>query len=113
MTVRNRHRIGDYLMRCDDSGEVHYRSELVKRWDGAWVLPKSWETRQPQEFVKAKKDPYGLTHIRPDEALALPYTGLPITIGESNIPFPTNNAAAHLFDFGIGEMSVGFSFIVR
>ena len=113
MPVRHRHRLGDYLMRDDESGEVRYRSELIKRWDGLWVQRKGYETRQPQEFVRAKKDPYSLRHVRPDELVALPYTGLEVTIGESTVPFPPNNAAAHLFDFGLGQMRVGFSWIVR
>ena len=113
MTIRHRHKVGDYLMRCDDSGEVHYRSELVKRWDGAWVLPKSWETRQPQEFVKSKNDPYVPKETRPETLVARPFTGVSTYIGATSTLTPTDNAAYHLFDVGIGQMIIGLNFVVR
>lgn len=118
MPIRNKHRVGDYLMRDDESGEIRYRSELVKRWDGAWVQRKGWETRQPQEFVTAKRDPYPLRHIRPEQTLALPRVGILATIGDTGIAntdlTPTDNAAAHLFTgLGIGAMAVGLSFTIR
>lgn len=113
MPIRNRIRVDDYLVVDDESGEVRYRSELRKRWDGLLVQRKGWETRQPQEFVQPGNDPTVPTEIRAEEALALPNTTIGVFIGASNVPVPTNNAAAHLFNPGIGSMRVGFSFIVR
>lgn len=60
---RNRHKRGDYLMRDDESGIVHYASDMVRRWDGHFVHHTQNETRNPQEFVVAKPDPKPLKHI--------------------------------------------------
>lgn len=36
---------------CDQSGFKCKRSELVRRWDGYWVLPEFNHPRQPQDFA--------------------------------------------------------------
>ena len=113
MPIRNRHKLGDYLMRDDESGEVRYRSQLKKRWDNVWVQEKGWETRQPQEFVRAGTDPHTPNAIRPEEDVPVPFNALGVFIGGTSVPVPTNNAAAHLFDPGIGQMKIGVSFFVR
>jgi len=113
MPIRKNFVVGDHLVRCDETGVVHYRSEMVRRWDGALVHRSQWEPRQPQEYVRAYTDPRTARVIRPEPPVAVPFTGLEITIGGTNTPFPTTGAAAHLFDLTLGEMAVGFSWIVR
>ena len=41
---------------CDVSGFRARPGELVRRWDGVWVLPEFWEPRHPQDFVRAKAE---------------------------------------------------------
>lgn len=111
MPRRNRFRIGDWLVEDEESGKVYYRSQIKERWDGALVSRKSWETRQPQEFVEALSDPQALTDIRPAETVAVAANVEPIFIGATNIPTPTG-PASHLFRPGIGEMAIGLTFRV-
>lgn len=104
---------GEHLVRDDESGAVYYASEMTKRWDGAVVHKKNDERRHPQEFVRAGTDPQPVTPVRSD----LPYpAALPATfslfVGDTSVPTPSG-AASHLFDVGVGSMSVGGTFVVR
>jgi hypothetical protein len=110
--IRNRHRIGDWLAVDDESGLTDYASNMVKRWDGAFVRLKAYEERHPQEFVRAKSDPRALFDVRPVETLAAAMDVQPAFIGNTNIPTP-DAPASHLFDRGIGDMAIGLTFIVR
>lgn len=111
--MRNRWRVGDHLMVDDDTGFVRYRSQLRKRWDGQWVDAKGFERRQPQEFVQARSDPYAVSDTRIVEAVATACNTIGVYIGATTVRVPTNNAAAHLYDPGVGSMEISCSFIVR
>ena len=113
MPVRNRHRIGDWLVLDDESGRVHYASECRYVWDGSLRHHTQFETRQPQEFVKAKNDPIALTKIRPEPAFKKIDNVVFISVGETGVATKTNGPAAHLFsvelagdDAGIGTMEI-------
>ena len=110
--IRNRHKVGDYLVQDDENGFVYYRSQVTRVWNGTYRRIDQYESRQPQEFVKARKDPKALTVVRPEDTLALPTTAELAEIGESGVSTPTG-PASHLFNPGIGEMRIGFSFIIR
>lgn len=117
MPVRRRHKVGDWLVTDDESGIVNYRSEMVRRWDGLMVRQDQYETRQPQEFVKAKTDPYAVSPIRPDEFTRSVSNTIQYRIGGvgidgvrtlTNIKTPMTGAAAHLFKnhFHIGPTGI-------
>lgn len=106
MPVRNTHRPGDYLMTDDESGYTHYRSEMVERWDGAWVHWSNNETRHPQEFVRARNDPRPLRDIRPDGFASDIDNTFDVEIGETSVKTPIDGPAAHLFRPGIGKMII-------
>ena len=112
MAVRNGWRSGRHLVVDDESGKVLWDDQVRKRWDGALVESSQYETRHPQEFVKAKQDPYPLKDTRPDSATETPANFVGIFVGQTSVPVPTG-PASHLFDPGIGEMIVGTSFYVR
>lgn len=112
MPVRNRHRVGDYLIRDDESGFTIYKSEAVKIWDGTYRHKRMYETRHPQEFVKAKRDPRALDVVRPEPLVDAPVNAVSTLIGSTAVPTPSG-PASHLFDPGIGEMKVGSTFVVR
>jgi len=112
MAIRNRHKVGDHLAVCDESGIVDYASRMVKRWDGAFVRKQAFETRHPQDFIRAKKDPYPLKVTRPEPPVARPFLGVPPTIGKTNIPTPISGPGARLYGDGIGVMQIGTSFVV-
>lgn len=112
MPRRNRWRVGDHLMRDDESGRVHYASDMVRRWDGHFVRRDQYETRQPQEFVRAYKDPVALTNVRPDQDTGKTCNFIGVFVGATAVPVP-RGPAAHLFDPGVGEMEVGCTWVVR
>jgi hypothetical protein len=106
MPIRNSHRVGDHLMVDDESGYTHYASEMVERWDGAFVHHSNNETRHPQEFVKARNDPYPLKDVRPDNFSPVIDNTFEIEVGETTVPTVINGPAAHLFQPGIGKMII-------
>ncbi len=113
MSIRNRHRVGRYLMVDDESGIVIYDDEAVRIWDGTFRHKKMWETRQPQEFIKARKDPRALRHVRPDEAQPLPANSQLVLVGDQGTVETPTGPASHLFDPGIGDMEIELTFTVR
>jgi hypothetical protein len=59
---------GEWRAVCDSCGFEFLASELKLRWDGMRVCDKDWETRHPQEFVRARpeRDPLPWTRPAPD-----------------------------------------------
>lgn len=111
--IRNRHRVGRYLMIDDESGLCRYDDQMVKRWDGAFVRIWQDEYRNPQEFVRALKDPAPLQNVRPMQAIAKGCdTSFSLFVGNTNVPVQPG-PATFLFDVGIGEAEVGCSLVVR
>lgn len=58
---------GDYNIVCDFSGFKIKRSEARKTWDGYLVKKEFWEPRQPQDFVRGKKDNQSVAIARPEQ----------------------------------------------
>lgn len=98
MPIRNQHRVGDWLMLDDESGKVHYRSEMRRIWSGHFRHKSNFETRQPQEFVRAKNDPKALHDVRPEPAFATPDNTISSTVGDSSVSTKLDGPAAHLYD---------------
>jgi hypothetical protein len=57
---------GDWNAICDVCGFKHKASELKARWDGLMTCPRCWETRHPQEFLRAIPDQQKLPWTRPE-----------------------------------------------
>lgn len=99
---------GEHLVRDDLSDVVVYSGELVKTWDGLWIradLADDELYRDPQDFVRAKGDPFPAREpVRAETASsAVDFTNAYIINGV----LQPLGAAAHLFPvFGIGEMIV-------
>ena len=47
---------GDNWVECQVCGMDIYASDIRKRWDGVLVCLDDYETRHPQDFVRARKD---------------------------------------------------------
>lgn len=47
---------GDWYIICDYSGFKIKRSEARLTWDGYLVRKDFWEPRQPQDFVRGRRD---------------------------------------------------------
>lgn len=106
MAIRNTHRVGDHLMVDDESGYTHYASEMVERWDGAFVHHTNNETRHPQEFVRARNDPRPLKNVRPDGFSRVIDNTFELEVGETTVSTKLNGPAAHLFQQGIGKLVI-------
>lgn len=44
--------LGDWNAVCYECGRKRKASMLVRHWQGYYVCPEHWETRQPQDFVR-------------------------------------------------------------
>ena len=115
MPIRNTHRVGDSLMVDEESGHTVYRSQVTKIWDGTFRRTKSFETRQPQEFIKARNDPTPLTDVRSAARLPTacnvdqPYIGNTGIKRDATLTSP----AAHLYRGpGIGEAEIQCDFAI-
>ena len=112
MPLRNRHRKA-YLVRDDESDFVYYSDQVVTRWDGLVVKKSQDETRNPQEFIKAKNDPKALTMVRPDVPVVVTSLAEYFSVGNTNIR-NTVGPATHLTRtvrnniilIGIGDMVI-------
>jgi hypothetical protein len=112
MPNRHRHRVGRYLIVDDESGIVAYDDQIVKRWDGALVRQKAYETRHPQEFVRARNDPKALKDVRPAVPSDPAALGPTFFVGNTNVP-AEQGIGYRLTQAGIGQMRVGASFVVQ
>lgn len=65
----------DYLIVSDRSSFVFPASEMVTQWDGLLVHRSEVEERNPQEFVRARRDPEALSDVRV-RVSATPYCGI-------------------------------------
>lgn len=52
----NRYKAHDWNALCDSCGFKFKASELKKRWDGLMVDEGCWEERNPQDFLRARKE---------------------------------------------------------
>lgn len=115
MSRRNRHRIGVHLVKDDESDIVYYSDEVATDYDGSVKHRSQIEGRHPQDFVRAKGDPYPVSPIRPDPDYI--YTNedlaMPLLVGNTDIATKVG-PATHLFRvisgdvilIGIGEMII-------
>lgn len=74
---------GDNYAICDVCGLRYLSSELSKRWDGLVVCEDDWESRHPQEFVRAVKDnpiARGFIRLEPTDTFVTPLCSTRIAI---------------------------------
>jgi len=62
---RNYYTSGDWNITCDVCSKKIKASTSKKRWDGFIVCTDDYETRHPQDFVKAKTDKITVPFTRP------------------------------------------------
>lgn len=94
--MRNTHRVGNWLVVCDECGLTYYNDQTRKRWDGALVCLKDWEPRHPQDYVHAKTESKPPTNVRPDQVTYTVTNSAPSTVGVTGVsakPGP----ATHLY----------------
>jgi hypothetical protein len=113
MPVRRRHRVGDYLVRDDITGTNIYASQATRDYLGRLTKTSRADPVQPQLYARPVNDPQAVPIYSPDTGIPPANLAWSPTIGDTDVPTPSDGAAAHLFDVGIGQMIVGSTFIVR
>lgn len=58
--------LGDSNAICDVCGFKFKQSQLRKRWDGAMCCTKDWESRHPQDSIKARSERVVVKDARPE-----------------------------------------------
>ena len=48
--------LGNWNVVCYECGRKRKASSMKKHWQGYYVCPEHWESRQPQDFVRAVPD---------------------------------------------------------
>ena len=87
---RNHFVSGESNAICDRCGQKLKSGVMRTAWNGLFVCPPCFETRQPQDFVKARYDKITvpITRPRPNDAfIDVPY----IDTGNTTIPSGNNN----------------------
>ena len=82
MTYKETYVPGDWAAICDQCGMKYKASQLRKRYDGFMVCSADWETRHPQEFVRAVPDNRPLPWTRPeapDQFISVTYNPLTLS----------------------------------
>ncbi|HSN23798.1 MAG TPA: hypothetical protein VLS45_06470 [Methylomicrobium sp.] len=109
-THRRRWRRNDHLVIDEETGSVHYRSEMRQRPEtGIWVHKSNWEPRHPQLYIKPRyPDPRPVDLIIPDDKSNITNLNLQhaAEISGSGIDFKVYGPAMHLFPPGIGKMMI-------
>lgn len=65
--------LGKWLVLCDRCGFRRYSDQVVKTWDNLMVCapsvkPGCYETRHPQDLLRAKVDDTSVPFVRPESA---------------------------------------------
>ena len=110
---------GEHLVRDEESGFTEYASKVRRDYYG--VLTKHPDPMHPQDFIRARNDPFisdpqnPPTYIYDTSAYNLGdfvgVTVVPAPVGPATHLF--NPAAIQVSDPGIGEMVIGDSFVIR
>jgi len=61
---------GQHWVHCDVCGFIYRQTKMRLRWDNLVVCPKDFERRQPQDFVKGRKEDVaakGLVRTEPED----------------------------------------------
>jgi hypothetical protein len=51
---------GSHWANCFSCGFNFRKEDLKKTWDNRWVCNEDWEPRQPQDFLRTKKERVGV-----------------------------------------------------
>lgn len=63
-----RYKKGAWNVIDDVTGFKHKSTDLRLRWDGLYVSKENWETRHPQELLRARQDNMSVPFTRPRTA---------------------------------------------
>ena len=64
--MRNYYKHGEYNAICDVCGFRYKSSDLIRRWDNAYVCKKDFEVRHPQDLIKVRNRTHIPSWTRPE-----------------------------------------------
>jgi hypothetical protein len=85
---------GDWSATCDICGFEFYASQLKKRWDGFMACEQDYETRNPQDLIRGRKEKISPPWTRPEPTevfRTVSYVSSTVGTQESTVPSGTNN----------------------
>lgn len=83
---------GDWNAVCFECGIKKKASFLKKHWQGYYVCPKHWETRHPQDFVKAIPDDMSVPWEQPEpDDVFVSFSDFIVTLDQENIATEDGN----------------------
>lgn len=104
---------GDWLVVDEESGVVRYASQITRDYLGRLVTKKYADYEHPQNFIKGLNDPKALPFVNPVPTTAHICNYSSVFVGNTNVTAKRDGPADHLFEAnGIGDMSIGCSFII-
>lgn len=65
--IRNRWKKGNYLIIDAESGMTRYDDQVKMDYTGEYITKRYADYEQPQDFVRAEKDPYPIPFSNPSE----------------------------------------------
>ncbi len=63
--MRNYYKVGECNVTCDVCSKKIKSGIAKQRWDGFITCPSCFETRHPQDFIRAKQDKITVPFTRP------------------------------------------------
>lgn len=103
---------GDWLVKDEESGFTTYGKSVAYDYYGVLKDKKQGDRAHPQDFIRAKSDPYAVDPINPPlRDFSLSESVIGFTIGETSVATPTG-PALHLFRPGIGRAVIDYDFFV-
>ena len=63
--MHNYYKAGEWNVTCDVCSQKIKSGIMKQRWDGFLVCPSCYETRHPQDFVRARQDKISVSYTRP------------------------------------------------
>lgn len=96
MGTKLHYKPGSFYRICDRTGFAVRAEETRKEWTNEIVRSRSWEARQPQDFVRGRRDDQTVPQPRPRAADG--FLGVQTLV----VSAPTGSAFSPGFSFGFG-----------
>jgi len=103
---------GDWLVKDEESGFTTYGTRVEYDYYGVLKLREQADPAHPQDFIKAKEDPYPVYPVsQPLRSFSLDESVVGFDVGETTIDTP-DGPALHIFRPGIGDAILEYDFFV-
>lgn len=76
--MHNYYKAGEWNVTCDVCSKKIKAGQAKKRWDGFIVCHDDYETRHPQDFVRARQDKISVPFSRPIPTLIYTNVNYPL-----------------------------------